>query len=48
MNRVRVLLHNLFDDTDDQFRSVAIVLTVMGTLAFLSFVVAGVVGVAGA
>jgi len=44
LNRARDLIRGLFDHKDEQFRSVVIVLTVLGTLAVLSFVMAGVVG----
>jgi hypothetical protein len=37
-------LDRLHMNGDDLSRSVALVLTVMGALAFLSFVIAGVVG----
>jgi hypothetical protein len=44
MDRLRDFVRTLFDHNDEQFRSVAIALTVLGTLALLSFVMAGVVG----
>jgi hypothetical protein len=48
MDRLRNLIRTLFDHKDEQFRSVAIALTVLGALAFLSFVMAGIVGLVGA
>jgi hypothetical protein len=37
-------LTKLYSTADERERSVAIILTVLGTLAFLSFVIAGIVG----
>ena len=45
MDRILDLVRNLLRlGSDDISRGVALVLTVLGTLAFLSFVMAGVVG----